>query len=301
MLVCTYRPVDVILSKQDLQVHSLCAEIALERLPEPAIAQYLATEFPNSSLPPGLANLIYRHSEGNPLFMVAIVQDMIKKGLFFQHDGEWTLTTPLETIDPGVPQSWQQMLEVQFERLTPAEQQALEAGSVVGEHFSAWVIGTALEERADRIEDLCDALATRQLVIKAVGVQELPNGLVSAHYEFRHSLYRQAIYRRLASGKLVRFHRAVAQRLNTLSGPVRLRPYPRIQTDGGKQSRRKIGCTEKHRAACACRAEAAVACLPQSHRGSGGVDDSHSHDADRDHARDAISRGARGDGCRGVS
>src|SRR5262245_14467836 len=88
MLVCTYRPVDVILSnsslkglKQDLQVHNLCAEIALERLPEPAIAEYLATEFPSASLPPGLANLIYRHSGGNPLFMEGIVQDMMKKGL----------------------------------------------------------------------------------------------------------------------------------------------------------------------------------------------------------------------------
>src|SRR5262245_33385225 len=66
MLACTYRPVDVILSnsslkalKQDLQVHNLCAEIALERLPEPAIAQYLATEFPNTSLPLGLENLIF--------------------------------------------------------------------------------------------------------------------------------------------------------------------------------------------------------------------------------------------------
>src|SRR5215475_7398724 len=141
MLLCTYRPVDVILSnsslkglKQDLQVHNLCSEIALERLPESAIAEYLAMEFPSASLAPGLANLIYRHSEGNPLFMVEIVQDMKKKGLIVHDDGEWGLTTPLETIDPGVPQSLQQMLEVQFERLTPAEQQALEAGSVVGEH-----------------------------------------------------------------------------------------------------------------------------------------------------------------------
>ena len=226
MVVCTYRPVDVILSnsnlkglKQDLQVHNLCSEIALERLPEPAVAEYLATEFPNASLPPGLANLIYRHSDGNPLFMVAIVQDMIKKGLIANHEGEWTLTKPLEPIDLGVPQSLQQMLEVQFERLTAPEQRALEAGSVVGEHFSAWVVASVLEEEPDRVEDLCDELAARRQVINAVGVQQLPDGLVSAHYEFRHSLYRQAIYRRLAPGKLVRFHRAVAQGLNTVSGP----------------------------------------------------------------------------------
>jgi len=226
MLVCTYRPVDVILSnsslkglKQDLQVHNLCAEIALERLPEPAIAEYLATEFPNASLSPGMADLIYRHSGGNPLFMVVIVQDMIKKGSIVHDEGEWRLTTPLETIDPGVPQSLQQMLEVQFEKLTASEQLALEAGSVVGEHFSAWVIATTLEERPDEVEDLCDQLAARQQVIKAIGIQELPNALVAAHYEFRHSLYRQAIYRRLAPGKRARLHRAVAERLKTVSGP----------------------------------------------------------------------------------
>src|SRR5215468_971016 len=147
MLLCTYRPVDVILSnsslkglKQDLQVHNLCTEIALERLPEQAIAEYLAVQFPNASLAPGLANLIYRHSEGNPLFMVGIVQDMMKKGLIVQDAGEWRLTTPLETIDPGVPQSLQQMLEMQFERLAPTERRALEVGSVLGEHFSAWLV-----------------------------------------------------------------------------------------------------------------------------------------------------------------
>jgi tetratricopeptide (TPR) repeat protein len=205
--------------KQDLQVHNLCTEIALERLPEPAVAEYLAAEFSNGSLPRGLANLIYRHSDGNPLFMVAIVQDMVKKGLIANHNGEWRLTTPLESADPGVPQSLQQMLEVQFERLTAHEQRILDAGSVVGEHFSAWVIATALEERPDHIEDLCDDLAVRQQVIKAIGVEELPNGFVSSIYEFRHSLYRQAIYRRLSSGKHVRLHRAIAERLKTFSGP----------------------------------------------------------------------------------
>ena len=227
MLVCTYRPVDVILSnsslkvlKQDLLVHNLCAEIALERLPEPAIAQYLATEFPNSSLPPGLATLVYRHSEGNPLFMVAIVQDMMKKALIVDDDGVWRLSTPVETIDPGVPQSLQQILEVQFERLNVAEQRVLEAGSVVGEHFSARVIAVALGEKPDHVEDLCDQLAARQQVIKAIGIQEPPNALAAAHYEFRHSLYRQAIYRRIAPGKRARLHRAIAERLKTVGGPT---------------------------------------------------------------------------------
>src|SRR5262249_58205221 len=88
MLLCTYRPVDVVLSrsplkrlKQDLKVHHLCGEIALERLEESDIAEYLAAEF-EGNVPSDLAKVVQRHSGGNALFMVSLVQDMVKQRLF---------------------------------------------------------------------------------------------------------------------------------------------------------------------------------------------------------------------------
>src|SRR5260370_3869415 len=95
-----------------------------------------------------------RQSEGNAVLLGAIVQDMTKTGSIVHDDEEWRLTRPLETIDPGVPQSLQQMLEVQFERLNAPEQRVLEAGSVVGEHFSVWAIANALAEKIDHIQHL---------------------------------------------------------------------------------------------------------------------------------------------------
>ncbi len=227
MLVCTYRPVEVVLSnsslkglKQDLQIHQLCSEIALERLEETMIAEYLAAEFSRGNLPPGLATLIYHHSGGNALFMVAIVQDMLKRGLIAQDkDGAWRLTTHLETIAPSVPETLQQMLEAQFDQLSAPEQQVLKSASVAGERFSVWTISTMLDLSPDQIEDVCDQLSSRQQVITAAGVQELSNGLVSTHYEFRHSLYRRAIYRFLSDGTRSRLHRCLAARLETLCTP----------------------------------------------------------------------------------
>jgi membrane-associated PAP2 superfamily phosphatase len=67
--------------KHDLLVHQLCDEIALEHLEESDITTYLSTVFAGAALPPGLANLIYRHSGGNALFMATIVQDMVKREL----------------------------------------------------------------------------------------------------------------------------------------------------------------------------------------------------------------------------
>lgn len=228
LIICTYRPVDVILSKsplkdlkQDLQVHNLCTEIALERLEEHAVAEYLESEFPIATLPSDMSKMIHRHSGGNPLFMVAIVQDLVRRGLISQEDTEPKTSTPLGTVDLGVPQSLRQMLQLQFEQLSASEQEILEAGSVVGESFAAWTLASALDERPDRLEDVCDRLAARQHVIQSRASQELPNGAISAHYEFRHSLYREAIYRNIPAGKRARLHRAIANRLMTLHDAAR--------------------------------------------------------------------------------
>jgi predicted ATPase len=74
-LIGTYRPVDATLTqhplktvKQDLLVHQLCREIALKPLTEAEVAEYLGIESPGAPVPEGSAALIYRHSEGNPLF-----------------------------------------------------------------------------------------------------------------------------------------------------------------------------------------------------------------------------------------
>ena len=184
MLLGTYRPADVLLSKtplkglkQDLLVHHLCTEVSLERLEEPAIAEYLATEFPNGSLPAGLAKLIYRHSGGNALFMVEIVQDIVKKGLIAQARGTWMLTKPLKDIDPGVPETLQQMLDLQFSHLSAEEQRILNSGSVVGERFSVWAVRPTLGIETDRIEELLEGLAEKQQFVRSAGLQELPRWL----------------------------------------------------------------------------------------------------------------------------
>src|SRR5271169_4913230 len=204
LLLGTYRPADLIISrsplkalKQDLVLHSLSYEIPLERLEELDVAEYLAIEFANSIFPVGFANRIYRHSGGNALFMVTILQDMVKKGLIGRTGGKWTLMVPLEDVDPGVPETLDQLIDVQFKQLTDVEQRILKSATVAGDRFSVWAIATAAEMDPDRIEEACDGLAEKLQFINAAGIYELANGQISTHYDFRHSLYREVLYRRL--------------------------------------------------------------------------------------------------------
>jgi DNA-binding winged helix-turn-helix (wHTH) protein/tetratricopeptide (TPR) repeat protein len=219
LLLCTYRPVDVVLSqsplkalKQDLLVHRLCHEIALERLEESDIADYM-TKFLAAGIPSGLANLVHRNSGGNPLFMAAIVQDLTEKGLIAVERGRLILTAPLDENHLGVPETLQQMLEIQLEQLSPEELRILQTGSVAGERFSVWAAAAMLDSSPVSIEETCDRLANRQHFIRSVGMNEAPNGAPSAHYEFRHALYRQALRRSLSSLYRSQLHRSLGERL----------------------------------------------------------------------------------------
>ena len=105
MLIATKRPVDMVIPehplkalKQDLLLHGLCREITLEPLSEAEVAEYLAAESSGAKVPEGLAKLIYHHSEGNPLFIVATLDHMTEQGLVFKESGEWKLRVPLEQV-----------------------------------------------------------------------------------------------------------------------------------------------------------------------------------------------------------
>ena len=251
LLLCTYRPVDVVLSqsplktlKQDLLVHRLCHEIAMERLEEPDVADYLAKTFTAKSIPSGLANLVNRNSGGNPLFMVAIVHEMRNKGLIQVDRGKLILTAPLEEVYPGIPETLQQMLEIQLERLSPEELRILQGGCVAGERFSVWAAAATLDASPSSIEEACDRLANWQQLIRPAGIHDAPNGAPSAHYEFGHSLYRQALYRSLSSLHRSKLHLRLGERLMPIcdAGKPELASELALHFEEGRDYKRAARC-----------------------------------------------------------
>ena len=84
--------------QHELQLHGQCAELPLTLLPDAAVAAYLATRFPDTPLPAGLARLVHQRTEGNPLFMVTVVEDWVRRGWLAQVDGRWTLQVELDAL-----------------------------------------------------------------------------------------------------------------------------------------------------------------------------------------------------------
>jgi DNA-binding winged helix-turn-helix (wHTH) protein/tetratricopeptide (TPR) repeat protein len=223
MLIGTYRPVDVVISrhpvnalKQDLVVHKLCDEIALEPLGEKQVAAYLAADSSGRDLPSGLAGLVHRHSEGNPLFMVAALDHMIERGTISHEDGKWKLKVPLEKIELDVPETLRQMIEVQIEQLTAQEQRCLEAASITVSAFSACVNALAANLDPEQFEELSAGISRRYRIVRLCGTRQFPDGTFAHMYEFAHALYREAFYLRQSPGGRAKLHRSIGERLEAL-------------------------------------------------------------------------------------
>ena len=223
LVLMTYRPVELILLnsplkalKQELVIHRLCREFALERLTERDVADYLSAESHGSPLPEGLAALIHHQSDGNPLFMTAIVAELIESGSISKDDGTWRLTKPLGEIELGVPDTLQQMLELQADQLNEVERQVLRSASVAGRRFSAWSVGAMLHMDVSRAEEICESLARRQQFLRRGRGGTVLGGDYAAQYEFRHALYREALYRRLPVGQRSNLHANLARKAESL-------------------------------------------------------------------------------------
>ena len=223
MLLATCRPLDAEPAGHslkavmlDLLIRRWSRKIDLTPLSEAEVEEYLGARSPASRPPPGLSALVHRHSEGNPLFMVAALEHMTKRNLLTRVDGRWQLQRPLEQIEFEVPEDLRHMIEAQLERLSAQEQSALELASIAGAAFSASVISAAAHIELRSVEDLYEELSRRHHIVKWAGTQSHPDGSVTERYEFVHALYRQVLYDRQLPPRRARLHRQIGERLAAL-------------------------------------------------------------------------------------
>ncbi len=206
--------------KQDLLMRRLGEEIALAPLGKPAVKELLRRELHQDDLPTGLATFVHQHSEGNPLFVIAILEHMIAQRFLVRQvsaeEPSWRQCAPFQEIEASVPDGLAQMIEREIERLSPDDQRLLEAASLTDVASPAWAVAAALEQNPAETEEACDDLARRLYFVQRVGQDELPDGSRSAFYVFAHGLYREVLYQRQAAPRRARRHIRVAERLGQL-------------------------------------------------------------------------------------
>jgi tetratricopeptide (TPR) repeat protein len=227
LLIGTYRPVEsthpLRTVKGELEVHRLCEELRLQLLGPENVADYLRSRFSSEPGERWLATLargIYERTEGNPLFVVNLVDNLVARGVL-DPSGAAQRTEVVPLLDPShgeMPRSILQMIERNVDQLASDEQLVLEAASVAGAEFSTAAVAAALEQPLREIESCCKRLSRHERFVQANGVTEWPDRTVAEAFHFRHALYRDVLYDRVPASYRIELHRRIAEREESAYG-----------------------------------------------------------------------------------
>ncbi len=225
LIIATYRPEEGLEEghplkalTQELRGHGLCYSLALPPLSDAAVAGYLEQRFPASALPTRLPQLLHRMTGGNPLFLVAVIEDLIERSILAQTEGTWGVQGEIESVGTETPENIRQLLSKQIERLGLEERRLLQAASVVGFEFATAAIAAALEAKSTDVEERCAALERHQRFVRSAGLSEWPDGTRTPRYRFRHALYQALWNERLTLNQRQQLHQRIGERLEAAYG-----------------------------------------------------------------------------------
>ena len=223
LIVGSYRPVEILANdhplrtmKQELELHRHCEELRLKLLTREDVVDYLAKRVggdPSTEFR-ALAPVIHDRTDGNPLFMVNLVDYLMVNARPLAgselREANWAQMLREHRLD--ALRSIRHMIERNLERLKPEEQAVLQAASVAGIEFSSAAVAATLECPQNEVEERCALLSRREQFVSEQGPATWPDGTVAGSFRFHHALYQEVLYDRLAAGQRLELHRRIAMR-----------------------------------------------------------------------------------------
>ena len=186
--------------------------------------------------PAALPRRLHQRTDGHPLFLVHVVDDLVAQGVLAEQGGTWHLAgtawrrgrnaggrseSPawLAVLETQVPQTVRAMIEVHLERLDRPAQQALEAAAVAGMEFSAAAVAAARRRgRRRRPSRLATTWRRGTDSSSRAASPSGPTGRPPPHYRFVHELYHNVVYEQMPVARRVRLHQSLGLRLEAAWG-----------------------------------------------------------------------------------
>lgn len=220
LVIATYRPAEISRPEhplgallRELQLRRQCNEIRLGCLGPGDVEQYISARFPECAEAETLARVVHAHTDGSPLFMATLLDDLVSRGCLVETEPGWALTVPLIKIELGVPETLQVGILAQLDSLSPFERELVEAASVVGTEFAVGALAGALDTTDDELERACGRLARSHRFVKPAPRGDWGGDPDAPRFAFVHSLHRQVVYESLPDGRCRDLHQAIADRI----------------------------------------------------------------------------------------
>ena len=166
-----------------------------------------------SALPPELAQLIARNTDGNPFFVEELTRSLLENGDLVPTSTGYVVQRPLTTLH--LPTTVQGVLLARIDRLPDEQKAVLQLASVIGRVFSHDLLARIASPELDLDAVLLKLLAALDFVRTTIPQRD---------YSFKHVLTQEAVYGTLLRQKREEFHERIGTALEALY-PDRLEEY----------------------------------------------------------------------------
>ena len=201
LVVAAYRP-SVLLAemhpflalKAELESRGISRELALELLSRDEIEQYVARRFPRHRFPAEFADVVCRVTEGNPLFMVDLVTDLIRQGALAQQGETWILSRGLPEWHSDAPRSIRAIIDGVIRRIGVHDRTLLSAATVQGLEFDSSILARSVGADRPEIEDRLKVLSTVHGIVRSLRPMPKEQDRAACDFAFVHALHREALH-----------------------------------------------------------------------------------------------------------
>lgn len=195
----------------ELELRGFCRHLLLTGLDQSAIGQYLQIRYPqweDSRATDRLAHSVHARTEGNPLFVINVLENLEERDLIRQVDGIWALSGPIDYRDLEIPNNLRRAIDALIDRIPTEERSLLEIASVAGTEFSSAMVASIASISTSDVDERLTSLVRHERVI---GFAEGKKDGLDAKYRFLHVLYCDALYRRITYSRLQDLHLRVGR------------------------------------------------------------------------------------------
>ena len=219
LVICTFRPEELMAQshplhefKNVLDLHGYSMVLPLSLLSTGDLAKLLARLYPDRTVPDRFIEWIYRNSEGNPLYVNALLNQAEILGWLKISKAAADELTEYETSTSVLPSTLHHLIEKSLNRISTSERIVVETASVVGRTFPVKLLAESADDQ-ERVDAVCYRLSKRNQLLCSTGIMNWPDGTQTPCYSFIHSLHQQVTYSTIPPLRARRLHLEIGYRI----------------------------------------------------------------------------------------
>jgi len=169
----------------------------------------MLTAIAGQDMPWGIAEDVFRSTEGNPLFVQEVMRHLVEDGQIRREEGRW-LGFRQSEVAMRIPEGLREVIGKRLSALSPETNRVLSIAAVIGREFRFRILQ---QVSGSSEEELYSALEQAQNAVIIEGRTAI--GAI-VRYRFTHAFFRQTLYEETIAPRRIKIHQQVARALESL-------------------------------------------------------------------------------------